>query len=432
MSADTSFYLDGEAYDTSYTTSVDSTGSSTPSQAPSSFYPSDGGIYQALVEESATATLFQQLLASTQAAQAAAAASAAAAAASAASVPVASTSAPLVNGTASAGTVNAWSHGDHVHPTDTSRAPLVSPALTGTPTAPTPTAGDNSTKLATTAFVLANSTSVSPATVAPLIDGTAAVGTSLLYARQDHVHPTDTSRAPLVSPTFTGVPAAPTATVGTNTTQLATTAFVLANGTSLGSTTPVMDGTGAAGTATVAARSDHVHPTDTSRAPLASPSFTGTVASSGVLNVTNATASTGTSTGAIVASGGLGVAGDVHANSYTPHAAPSSKWGMDLSGNGGNTITVSASSSAVLPVGSGLIMLTDSTTTGQTGLYLNGGSLTSAAVLLAGGSAYVAPTTTPAAGKYSVGFDGTNWRIYNGAATSITFFCGLIRNRNTN
>jgi len=34
----------------------------------------------------------------------------------------------------------------------------------------------------------------SPATVAPLIDGTAAVGTSLLYARQDHVHPTDTSR----------------------------------------------------------------------------------------------------------------------------------------------------------------------------------------------------------------------------------------------
>ena len=32
-------------------------------------------------------------------------------------------------------------------------APLASPALTGTPTAPTPTAGDNSTKLATTAFV---------------------------------------------------------------------------------------------------------------------------------------------------------------------------------------------------------------------------------------------------------------------------------------
>lgn len=33
-----------------------------------------------------------------------------------------------------------------------------------------------------------------PATVAPLMDGTAAVGTSTKYAREDHVHPTDTSR----------------------------------------------------------------------------------------------------------------------------------------------------------------------------------------------------------------------------------------------
>ena len=32
-------------------------------------------------------------------------------------------------------------------------APLASPAFTGTPTAPTPTAGDSSTKVATTAFV---------------------------------------------------------------------------------------------------------------------------------------------------------------------------------------------------------------------------------------------------------------------------------------
>ena len=32
------------------------------------------------------------------------------------------------------------------------KAPLASPALTGTPTAPTPTAGDNSTKIASTAY----------------------------------------------------------------------------------------------------------------------------------------------------------------------------------------------------------------------------------------------------------------------------------------
>ena len=35
-------------------------------------------------------------------------------------------------------------------------------------------------------------------------------------------------KAPIASPTFTGTPAAPTATQGTNTTQVATTAFVQA------------------------------------------------------------------------------------------------------------------------------------------------------------------------------------------------------------
>lgn len=42
--------------------------------------------------------------------------------------------------------------------------------------------------------------------------------------------------AKLASPTFTGTPAAPTAAVGTNTTQIATTAFVQANTASLGFT----------------------------------------------------------------------------------------------------------------------------------------------------------------------------------------------------
>lgn len=44
--------------------------------------------------------------------------------------------------------------------------------------------------------------SVDPATASPLMDGTAAVGSSVKYAREDHVHPTDTSRqATLVSGT---------------------------------------------------------------------------------------------------------------------------------------------------------------------------------------------------------------------------------------
>lgn len=49
--------------------------------------------------------------------------------------------------------------------------------------------------------------------------------------------------APIANPTFTGVPAAPTATAGTNTTQLATTAFCLANGGSGTGYAPIVNPT---------------------------------------------------------------------------------------------------------------------------------------------------------------------------------------------
>lgn len=45
------------------------------------------------------------------------------------------------------------------------------------------------------------------------------------------------TKANSLSPTFTGTPAAPTASLGTNTTQLATTAFVIANASPSGSVT---------------------------------------------------------------------------------------------------------------------------------------------------------------------------------------------------
>lgn len=98
---------------------------------------------------------------------------------------------------------------------------LASPALTGTPTAPTAATDTNTMQLATTAFVLGQA-----AATAPAMDGTAAVGTATRFARADHAHPTDTSRAPLASPALTGTPTAPTPANATNTTQIATTAFV--------------------------------------------------------------------------------------------------------------------------------------------------------------------------------------------------------------
>jgi len=132
------------------------------------------------------------------------------------------------------------------------KAPLASPALTGTPTAPTAAADTNTTQVATTAFVVGQAGTASPA-----MDNTATVGTSLKYARQDHARPSDTSRAPLASPTFTGTPAAPTAAVDTNTTQVATTAYVVGQGyAKLAS--PALTGTPTAPTAAISTSTTQV------------------------------------------------------------------------------------------------------------------------------------------------------------------------------
>ncbi len=102
-------------------------------------------------------------------------------------------------------------------------AKLDSPALTGTPTAPTAAVDNTSTQLATTAFVVGQASDATPA-----MNGAAAAGTSKKFARGDHIHPIDTTRAPLDSPALTGTPTAPTPTNGDNTTKVATTAFVRA------------------------------------------------------------------------------------------------------------------------------------------------------------------------------------------------------------
>jgi hypothetical protein len=130
-----------------------------------------------------------------------------------------SQSIPLMDGSAVAGTANTYSRGDHVHPTDTTRAPLTSPNFVGVPTAATATAGTNTTQLATTAFVAA-AVSAGTAGVASWNTRTGAVVMTLADV-------TGVGGAPIASPTFTGVPAGPTAANGTNTTQLATTQFVM-------------------------------------------------------------------------------------------------------------------------------------------------------------------------------------------------------------
>ncbi len=86
-----------------------------------------------------------------------------------------------------------------------------------------------------------------------------------------------TGAAPLASPTFTGTPLSTTAAVDTNTTQIATTAFVLAQASSA---TPLIDGTATIGTSTRFARGDHIHPTDTTRYRYAVTNAVGSVSGS--------------------------------------------------------------------------------------------------------------------------------------------------------
>lgn len=143
-----------------------------------------------------------------------------------------------------------------------SYAPINSPAFTGDPTTPTPALGDNDYSIVNSAWVKAQGyitsssipvTSVFGRTGAVALtsaDVTGALGFTPYNATNPSSYITSagapvqsvagrtgavilavadvSGAAPLTSPALTGVPTAPTAAVGTNTTQLATTAHVRA------------------------------------------------------------------------------------------------------------------------------------------------------------------------------------------------------------
>ena len=177
------------------------------------------------------------------------------------------------------------------------KAPLASPALTGTPTVPTAAVDTNTTQAASTAFVVAQiandaptktggsasgtwginitgssgSTTGNAATATKLatartiglsgdvsgsvsFDGSANATITAVVADDSHNHIISNvdglqtaldGKAPLASPALTGTPTVPTAAVNTNTTQAASTAFVVAQ---IADDAPTKTGTGASGT----------------------------------------------------------------------------------------------------------------------------------------------------------------------------------------
>ncbi|HBI8483231.1 TPA: phage tail protein [Escherichia coli] len=106
-------------------------------------------------------------------------------------------------------------------------APKESPMFTGTPKAPTPAAGNNTTQVATTAFVQVALTALingAPATLDTLKEIAAAINNDPKFSTT--INNALALKAPLLSPALTGTPTAPTAAQSVNNTQIATTAFV--------------------------------------------------------------------------------------------------------------------------------------------------------------------------------------------------------------
>lgn len=105
--------------------------------------------------------------------------------------------------------------------------------------------------------------SATPSNTTPQMDGTGAAGSSVNYARGDHQHPTDTSRA-------SASDLADEVTARTNK-DLSLDGDIAAVDAKIhfSASNPLMDGSPSAGFSTDQARADHIHPTDTSRAAAA-------------------------------------------------------------------------------------------------------------------------------------------------------------------
>ena len=318
-------------------------------------------------------------------------------------------------------------------------APLASPSLTGTPLAPTATALTNTTQVATTAYVdaavsagvatvdalddLSDVTAPTPTSgdllkwngtawvnaagyallASPTFTGTPTLPTGTIATTQTasnnttaiattaYVDAAGALKANLASPTFTGTPTLPTGTIATtqsvadNSTKVATTAFVRGEVTALvNSATATLDTLGEI--ATALGNDANLSATLTTsiglKAPLASPTFTGTVTlpsgtvtSTMILDGTIANADIST-TAAI----DLGKLADVSTSaqtaSYTLVLTDKNKI-VEMSVATANTLTVPPNSSVAYAVGSQINIL--QTGAGQTTVTAGAGVTINAA-----------------------------------------------------
>ena len=171
---------------------------------------------------------------------------------------------PVMDGTASAGSSVNYARGDHVHPTDTSRASAND--LTALDT----TVYNNYVEL--NGSINTVDAKIAFSSAAPAMDGVANPGSSAYQARADHVHPTDTSRASK-----------------SEFDTLKATVDAWGGAANPYGSLPNMDGVASAGSIDAYSRGDHVHPSDTSKLDKAGGTITGDLDIEGQLLVESET-----------------------------------------------------------------------------------------------------------------------------------------------
>ena len=164
---------------------------------------------------------------------------------------------PSMDGVADPGDSVNYARGNHVHPTDTSRAAAddLTQEITDRGDADLTLAGD----------IAAVDAKIKLANTAPIMDDSSATaGVSDFMARADHVHPTDTSRASK-----------------SEFDTLKATVDGLSGGASPYDVNPLMDGVASYGVIGAYSRGDHVHPSDTSKLDVAGGTITGDLSITG-------------------------------------------------------------------------------------------------------------------------------------------------------
>lgn len=281
----------------------------------------------------------------------------------------------------------------------------------------------------------------------PGTDGRVADSTILITdVMQLSGNQTATGTKTLPSPVFTGIPIAPTAAPGTNTTQLATTAFVLANPGSNGLSGMTATQVAIAGSASTITSSKALAgagtgvvtgPTTSVNNDVVSYNGTsGETKDSGILSsqVVTATAGYGSSILPKSNGGGIGLVASLYQDNgtyglYNGTAFIASVLNSaainvcpDTSGSGTAQTCATIAATPFTPVADSCVTYTTTTTNSGAGLTLNVNSLGAKSIAIPGASGWTTTLTAgiiPANKPLNICYDGTRWNVQQTGTSAV-------------